>query len=51
MWLPIHVIWVWFGGQLKALDLSPAKQRAVNIAMAASMLLVVGLAVWAQLQA
>ncbi|WP_415921406.1 LysE family translocator [Tateyamaria sp. SN6-1] len=51
IWVPIHVIWVWFGGRLKALDLSPSKQRAVNTAMAASMLLVVGLAVWTQLQA
>ncbi len=51
IWLPIHVIWVWFGGQLKALDLSPSRQRVVNIAMAGSMLLVVALALWAQLRA
>ncbi|WP_299142581.1 LysE family transporter [uncultured Tateyamaria sp.] len=45
VWIPIHVLWVWFGGRLKALNLPPARQRTVNYAMAASMLLVVGLAV------
>lgn len=49
IWLPIHVIWVWFGVRLKALDLAPARQRLINFAMAASMLLVVGLAVWSEL--
>ncbi|MEL7261794.1 MAG: LysE family transporter [Pseudomonadota bacterium] len=51
IWVPIHVAWVWFGGQLKALDLSPQRQRIVNAAMAGSMLLVVGLALWAQMRA
>ena len=50
IWVPIHIVWVWFGGQLKALDLAPARQRAVNIAMAASMLIVVALALWTQLR-
>lgn len=49
IWVPIHVIWVWFGVRLKALDLAPARQRRINYAMAASMLLVVGLAVWSEL--
>ncbi len=49
IWVPIHVIWVWFGVRLKALDLAPARQRRINFAMAASMLLVVGLAVWSEL--
>lgn len=44
VWLPIHVGWVWAGASLKRLDLSPAVQRGINIAMAASMLVVVGLA-------
>ncbi|MEO9573229.1 MAG: LysE family transporter [Tateyamaria sp.] len=49
IWVPIHVIWVWFGVRLKALDLAPARQKLINFAMAASMLLVVGLAIWSEL--
>jgi len=49
IWVPIHVIWVWFGVRLKALDLPPQRQKLINVAMAASMLLVVGLAVWSEL--
>ena len=49
IWVPIHIVWVWFGVRLKALDLAPARQKLINIAMAASMLLVVGLAVWSEL--
>lgn len=49
MWIPIHISWVWFGVRLKALNLAPARQRLINFAMAASMLLVVGLAVWSEL--
>ena len=49
IWIPIHVVWVWFGVRLKALNLAPERQRTINIAMAVSMLLVVGLAVWSEL--
>lgn len=49
IWVPIHIIWVWFGVRLKQLDLAPHLQRRINYAMALSMLLVVGLAVWAEL--
>lgn len=45
IWVPIHVLWVWFGARLKHMNLSPQRQRFVNIAMAGSMLVVVGLAV------
>ena len=45
IWVPIHVIWVWFGVRLKQLDLAPHLQRRINYAMAGSMLLVVVLAV------
>mmetsp|Transcript_22657 Transcript_22657/g.37191 ORF Transcript_22657/g.37191 Transcript_22657/m.37191 type:complete len:197 (-) Transcript_22657:161-751(-) len=45
IWLPIHVLWVWFGGLLKELNLPPNRQRIINFAMAGSMLVVVGLAV------
>ncbi|WP_415401623.1 LysE family translocator [Tateyamaria sp. SN3-11] len=49
IWVPIHVLWVWFGVRLKALNLAPARQRLINYAMATSMLLVVGLAVLSEL--
>lgn len=45
IWVPIHVIWVWFGVRLKQLDLAPHLQKRINYAMAGSMLLVVALAV------
>ncbi|MEL7133721.1 MAG: LysE family transporter, partial [Pseudomonadota bacterium] len=51
IWVPIHVIWVWFGVRLKRLDLPPRQHRRINVAMALSMLLVVGLAVASELHA
>ena len=47
VWIPIHVVWVYFGVSLKRLNLSPKAQRGINMAMALSMLLVVSLAAWA----
>jgi len=47
IWIPIHVLWVYFGLSLKRLDLSPKMQHGVNITMGISMLLVVALATWA----
>ena len=44
IWLPLHFAWLGAGIGLRRLDLAPATQRAINIGMAASMLLVVGLA-------
>ncbi|MFO6463065.1 LysE family translocator [Jannaschia sp. KMU-145] len=44
IWIPIHLGWLWAGVALRRLDLAPGTQRAINIAMAASMLIVVGLA-------
>ena len=44
IWIPIHVGWVWFGVTLHRLDLPERTQRLINYAMAASMLIVVGLA-------
>ena len=49
IWIPIHIVWVWFGVRLKQLDLAPHLQRRINYAMAASMLLVVGLAIASEL--
>jgi threonine/homoserine/homoserine lactone efflux protein len=42
IWIPIHFLWLWAGIRLG--------HRGINIAMAVSMLLVVGLAVGAQLR-
>lgn len=44
IWIPIHVLWVWFGVSLRRLDLSEQAHRKINMAMAGSMLLVVALA-------
>lgn len=44
IWVPIHVLWVWFGISLKRLDLAPHTHRVINIGMAASLLIVVALA-------
>ncbi|WP_223421372.1 LysE family translocator [Tateyamaria pelophila] len=49
IWVPIHVLWVWFGAKLKEMNLAPTRQRMVNMAMAASMLLVVALALFSAL--
>ncbi len=48
IWVPIHLAWLWAGVILRRLDLSPGTQRAINIAMAVSMLMVVALAIYAQ---
>ncbi|KNG93202.1 LysE family translocator [Pseudaestuariivita atlantica] len=44
IWLPLHILWCWFGASLRRLNLAPRQQRAINVGMAASMLVVVGLA-------
>ena len=49
IWIPIHLAWLWAGVTLRRLDLDPKVQRAINMAMAVSMLIVVAIAVAAQL--
>jgi threonine/homoserine/homoserine lactone efflux protein len=49
LWIPIHIVWLWAGVTLRRLDLGPQVQRRINMAMAAAMLAVVGIAVAAQL--
>ena len=49
IWVPIHIVWVWFGVRLKQLNLAPHLQKRINYAMAGSMLLVVALAVLSEL--
>jgi len=44
IWIPIHLGWLWFGVTVRRLDLEPAVQRAINVAMALAMLGVVALA-------
>ena len=44
IWIPIHFAWLYAGITLHRLNLAPRIQRRVNIAMAVSMLLVIGLA-------
>ncbi len=44
IWVPIHFLWLWAGISLHRLELGPRAQFSVNIAMAASMILVVVLA-------
>lgn len=49
IWIPIHLVWLWAGVTLRRLDLPRKVQFGINIVMAISMLLVVGLAAYAQL--
>lgn len=44
IWIPVHLAWLGAGVALKRLDLSPGAQRAINLAMAFSLLAVVALA-------
>lgn len=46
IWIPIHLVWLYAGVVLHRLDLSEAAHHRINIAMAASMLGVVLLAIW-----
>lgn len=46
IWIPVHLIWLQAGTLLGSLDLEARTQRAVNIAMAVSMLLVVAFALF-----
>lgn len=48
IWVPLHLGWLGAGVSLRRLDLGPRAQRIVNIAMALSMLVAVGLALWTQ---
>jgi len=45
IWIPIHFVWLQLGAMIQRLDLEPHVQRRINIMMAASLLVVVALAV------
>jgi threonine/homoserine/homoserine lactone efflux protein len=47
IWIPVHLIWLYAGATLRSLNLSQKIQRAINIGMALSMLIVVGVALMA----
>lgn len=47
IWFPVHLIWLGVGAKIGRLNLSHTAQRAINIGMALSMLIVVGIALWA----
>ncbi|MFQ5622952.1 MAG: LysE family translocator [Paracoccaceae bacterium] len=46
IWIPIHLVWLQAGVTVRRLNLPARRQRAINIGMAASMLIVVALAAW-----
>ena len=48
IWVPLHLGWLGAGVSLRRLDLGAQAQRIVNIGMALSMLVAVGLALWSQ---
>jgi threonine/homoserine/homoserine lactone efflux protein len=48
IWVPIHLAWLWAGVSVHRLNLSSRSHRVINIAMASSMMLVVILAIIAQ---
>lgn len=48
IWAPVHLIWLFAGVSLKRLNLGAGAQRAINVGMAVSLLLVVALAALSQ---
>ncbi|SEL33674.1 LysE family translocator [Pacificibacter marinus] len=50
IWAPIHLGWLYFGVAVHRLDLAERTQRKINYAMALSMMLVVGLAVFSMIR-
>lgn len=46
IWISIHFLWLWAGASVKRMALPARTQRVINVGMAMSMLIVVGLAAW-----
>ena len=46
IWIPIHLVWLYAGATLERLNLGARRQFHINLLMALSMLVVVGLALW-----
>ncbi|MEM6407462.1 MAG: LysE family translocator [Pseudomonadota bacterium] len=47
IWSALHVLWLWVGVRIKAMNLAPRTQRVINIFMALALIGVVALALWA----
>ncbi len=43
VWVPVHLTWLWAGVRVGQLDLDPGVQRAINVAMAVSLMAVVAM--------
>ncbi len=46
IWIPIHLLWLWAGVKIRALELSRSAQKLINYAMATALLLVAILALY-----
>lgn len=46
IWVALHVLWLWVGARIKAMNLAPATQRRINYGMAVALIGVVALAIW-----
>lgn len=46
IWIPIHLAWLYAGSTLERLELGDHLHLRINVLMAVSMLIVVGLALW-----
>ena len=49
IWLPLHLLWLYAGVRLNALNLPARTQKLINLAMAACLLAVVLLSIWSVL--
>jgi len=47
IWIPIHIAWMWLGVTLRRLNLAQTTQRIINITMAAALIIVVSVAMYA----
>ena len=47
VWVPIHLAWLAAGIALRRLSISPSRQRAINVAMGVSLVIVAALALFA----
>ena len=45
IWTALHVLWLWVGARIKAMNLAPETQRRINYGMAAALVGVVVLAI------
>ncbi|MGH1578585.1 LysE family translocator [Planktotalea sp.] len=49
IWMPVHLVWLAFGAKIGSLNLSHRRQRAINVAMAFALIVVVCIALWTSL--